>query len=290
MNSSSNYPALNSKVARTPEGTPYLQLPGVVLLSKPELEAMPRHGLLDFLAGFGPELCFYDEEDSPLPAAERLAKFAGQLCYLSLGPGRTPDSQAQRYFQNILGSGHGSVLEHANFSFLFYGVSRSLTHELVRHRAGFAHSQASQRYIDGSKLRFVERPEFVADRELHELFIARIDRAATEYRLLVDMLTPRQADASKLSRADIRKQVNQVARCLLPNETEAPIVVTANARAWRHFLQMRGSLHAESEIRNLAVGIYQVLASPGVAPLLFQDFGVERQGDTTVVTSRYQKV
>ena len=77
---------------------------------------------------------------------ERLAEFAGRLCYMSQ---KNPANRATRdYLENIKKQGHGSVLEHANYSLLLEGVSRSLTHELVRHRAGFAYSQLSQRYVD----------------------------------------------------------------------------------------------------------------------------------------------
>src|SRR4051794_17860533 len=101
-------------------------------------------------------------------AAEALAEFAGRLCYLSFGedaglegghktiPGRTTN---QAYLANILRTRHGSVLEHAVWSFLLEGVSRSLTHELVRHRAGMGYSQLSQRYVDESDIGFVLPPE-----------------------------------------------------------------------------------------------------------------------------------
>ena len=80
---------------------------------------------------------------------ERLAEFAGRLCYMSQ---HNPASRSTRdYLENIKKQGHGSVLEHANYSLLLEGVSRSLTHELVRHRAGFAYSQLSQRYVDESR-------------------------------------------------------------------------------------------------------------------------------------------
>src|SRR5688572_10027416 len=87
---------------------------------------------------------------------ERLAEFAGRLCYMSQ---RNPANRSTReYLENIKKQGHGSVLEHATYSLLLEGVSRSLTHELVRHRAGFAYSQLSQRYVDESEACFVVPP------------------------------------------------------------------------------------------------------------------------------------
>ena len=95
---------------------------------------------------------------------ERLAEFAGRLCYMSQ---RNPAGRSTReYLQNILKQGHGSVLEHANYSLLLEGISRSLTHELVRHRAGFAYSQLSQRYVDESEAAFVVPPAIIGDEAL----------------------------------------------------------------------------------------------------------------------------
>ena len=95
---------------------------------------------------------------------ERLAEFAGRLCYMSQ---KNPANRATReYLENIKKQGHGSVLEHANYSLLLEGVSRSLTHELVRHRAGFAYSQLSQRYVDESEANFVMPPAIMGDEDL----------------------------------------------------------------------------------------------------------------------------
>ena len=97
---------------------------------------------------------------------ERLAEFAGRLCYMSQ---RNPASRTTRdYLENIKKQGHGSVLEHANYSLLLEGVSRSLTHELVRHRAGFAYSQLSQRYVDESEASFVMPPAIIGDDALEQ--------------------------------------------------------------------------------------------------------------------------
>lgn len=283
------FPALHADVYQSNDsdsGVPFLFEPGVCLISKPQTDLSAA--CEGFVETFNPDLGFDDYRREPpiLPEAEELCKFAGQLCYLSFGPGRTKDDRADEYFRNILASGHGSVLEHAQFSFLFYGISRSLTHELVRHRAGFAYSQVSQRYVDGSKLRFVCRPEFADDPSQLESFKERIEEAARSYEEIAAHYQKKQeqnleaaaAMGVKLpyTKADLRKRVNQIARACLPNETEAPIVASANGRAWRHFLGMRGSLAAETEIRRLAVKVYQILAGRRVAPLLVQDIQVDK--------------
>src|SRR5512141_2569118 len=104
---------------------------------------------------------------------ERLAEFAGRLCYMSQ---KNPANRATRdYLENIKKQGHGSVLEHANYSILLEGVSRSLTHELVRHRAGFAYSQLSQRYVDESDANFVVPPAIVGDETLEKEWSAQME-------------------------------------------------------------------------------------------------------------------
>lgn len=129
------FPMVHSPVHHTAAGTPYLRSPGVVMLAKPQTNVK---GIAGFLEGFDPGLGFpgYLEDPTRLPDSSQLCKTAGQLCYASFGPKRTRNENAAVYFERLTSAGHGSVLEHASFSFLLYGISRSVTHELVRHRAG----------------------------------------------------------------------------------------------------------------------------------------------------------
>lgn len=276
------YPSVAAPALATPNGTPYLQAPGVALLAKPQVSV---GSIADFLGGFAPELHFmqYLDDPTPLPDGAQLCKTAGQLCYASFAPRRTLNADAARYFANIREHGHGSVLEHANYTFLFYGISRSVTHELVRHRAGVGVSQVSQRYVSGRVLRFVERPEYQDDPELHTAFERRIDAAAAEYNRIADRLLEMQKSGSEIlsadARTDLRKKVQQSARSVLPNETEAPLVMTANARAWRHILEMRANPHAETEIRALAFRAYLCLRA--VEPILFGDYRITALSDGT---------
>lgn len=291
-NEQSGFPAIHSPVHYSPGGALYLLKPGVVLIARPNTNL---GGLAGFLDGFDPSLHFSEYLDDPtnLPDGSQLCKVAGQVCYMSFGPKRTFNEQAERYFNNLKSSGHGSVFEHATFSLLLYGISRSLTHELIRHRAGFGYSQLSQRFVSGRMLRFVERPEYQGDADLHAQFLQRIERAASEYTTLTErLLEMQQAGVSILSaeaKTDLRKKVQQSARSVLPNETEAPMVVTGNARAWRHVIEMRASAHAETEIRELAVRIFLCLRL--VDPILFGDYTLEQLSDGTyAVKSEYEKV
>jgi thymidylate synthase (FAD) len=285
------FPAIDSPVHHTQAGTPYLKRPGVVLLAKPQTNVA---GLAGFLEGFDPELRFPEYLDDPtvLPDSSQLCKTAGQTCYASFGPRRTKNENATAYIERLTSAGHGSVLEHANFNFLLYGISRSVTHELVRHRAGAGFSQVSQRYVSGAVLRFVERPEYQEDEGLHRLFEERADRAAAEYEEMADRLLERQEGGASMLTADYktdaRKKVQQTARSLLPNETEAPMVFTGNVRALRHIVEMRADAHAESEIRNLAVRIFLCLIT--VDPILFGDYRIGELPDGTfTVTTEHRK-
>lgn len=261
---------------KTASGTSYLRSSYVDLLSKPNFEL---DGLRRFIGSFDDELKFKDyfddiwEDEGDASDGDLLDKVAGQLCYLSFGPGRTKNNNLKKYFDNIKSSGHGSVFEHSNFTLLFFGIDRSVTHEIVRHRAGFGFSQVSQRYVDGKALRFVERPEFQIDGFLHDAFLKRIDDAKVEYDKLAEYLADQIGKdplKAELPKTDRRKLANQAARACLPNETEAPIVVTANARGWRHFLEQRASGHADNPIRILAIQAHEVLTR--VTSELFADY------------------
>jgi thymidylate synthase (FAD) len=204
---------------------------------------------------------------------EKLAEFAGRLCYMSQ---KNPASRATReYLENIKKQGHGSVLEHANYSVLIEGVSRSLTHELVRHRAGFAYSQLSQRYVDESDANFVVPPAIVGDEPLEKEWSGQIEEAQRSYVRLVEHLMERYGwVADKVHR---RKMAREAARGVLPNSTETKIVVTANARAWRTMLELRSSEGAELEIRRCAVAIIKMLSKE--SPAFFSDFEIYQADD-----------
>lgn len=204
---------------------------------------------------------------------ERLAEFAGRLCYMSQ---RNPANRTTaEYLENIKKQAHGSVLEHANYSLLLEGVSRSLTHELVRHRAGFAYSQLSQRYVDESVADFVVPPAIIGDDSLESAWRAQMEEAQKTYVALVDQLLQRYSWVD--DKVHRRKMAREAARGVLPNSTETKIVVTGNVRAWRTMLELRAGEGAELEIRRLAVAVIRVLQKE--APAFFSDFEVYETAD-----------
>jgi len=208
-------------------------------------------------------------------AAEILAEIAGRACYMSFGKGRKSN---QEYIENILSSKHGSVLEHAVWNLLITGVSRALTHELVRHRAGFGYSQLSQRYVDESEACYVVPPLFQENAELRAKFEETIDTLRKAYVELAEAAVAYvQQKHPELAPRDRRKWARQAARAVLPNACETKIFVTGNSRAWRHFLELRGSPHADTEIRVLTVEIARLLKQE--SPNIFRDVEVYDDAD-----------
>jgi thymidylate synthase (FAD) len=204
---------------------------------------------------------------------ERLAEFAGRICYMSQ---RNPANRTTaEYLENIKKQGHGSVLEHAVYVLLLEGISRSCSHELVRHRAGFGYSQLSQRYVDESHAAFVMPPAIQGDERLEGDWQRQVAAAQESYVRAVDGLMERYGwIEDKVHR---RKVAREAARSVLPNATEVKIVVSANARAWRTMLELRTGEGAELEIRRLAVATLRVLQS--TAPAFFSDFEIYTADD-----------
>lgn len=208
---------------------------------------------------------------------EAMVEIAGRLCYMSFAKPRPGGNKA--YIDHILEVGHGSVLEHAVYSMIFTGVSRSLTHELVRHRAGMSYSQLSQRYVDESDCAFVRPPGIKPGGSPEAIWAQTIGRAQGYYESLCETLE--YNDFADIDNPTLRrKRARETARSVLPNCTETKIFVTGNARAWRHFLELRGSIHADAEIQRLAIAVLEVLQAE--SPNLFGDYTVSDQGIETI--------
>src|SRR5260370_15825845 len=159
-------------------------------------------------------------------AGERLAEFAGRICYMSQ---HNPANRSTAdYLENIKKQGHGSVLEQAVYVLLIEGISRSCSHELVRHRAGFGYSQLSQRYVDESHAAFVLPPAMLGDPALEASWEKDVTDAQAAYVRAVDSLMARHASiADNVHR---RKVAREAARSVLPNATAGKIVVSGTAR------------------------------------------------------------
>jgi thymidylate synthase (FAD) len=209
-----------------------------------------------------------------------LVEFAGRACYQSWNKPNPATATNAGYLRHVLDVGHLSVFEHATVTFYVTGVSRSLTHELVRHRH-LSFSQLSQRYVPERDAAVVEPDVIAADPELHAKFVAATSASAQAYAELLDALEHKLAGPGDATLR--RKQARQAARSVLPNATETRIVVTGNYRAWRHFVAMRGSEHADVEIRTLAIAFLRELQR--IAPHAFADFETTTLPDGTELAS-----
>lgn len=220
------------------------------------------------------------EWDTDAQGGEALVEFAGRACYQSWDKPNPRTATNAGYLRHILEVGHLSLLEHATVTFYITGISRSCTHELIRHRH-FSYSQLSQRFVPEHDANVVAPPAIRGDAELEQLFIEATDASRAAYTELLAALEAKFADVpNKILR---RKQARQAARSVLPNATETKIVVTGNYRAWRHFVGMRATEHADVEIRQLAVECLRQLLK--LAPTVFGDFEIGTLADGTEVAT-----
>jgi thymidylate synthase (FAD) len=257
--------------------------PTVFLIARPAVDVEGMRGYLDDVGGTSwLEGRLEESAGAPNPG-ELLVEFAGRACYRSWEPGLNANVKRVRtdraeYFENILKSGHGSVLEHANYSFALRNCSRVLTHELVRHRAGSAFSQESLRYVRLTDIGF-RVPEVLEP----------IRERALE---IVEQLEEFQRDAAERLGLDddgvpfhVKKEVTSALRRLAPLGLSTDIIWTANVRTLRHVIEMRTDRSAEEELRSVFDDIAQIAKRE--APNLFADF--ERQDDGSWVP-RHHKV
>src|SRR5947199_2686810 len=152
--------------------------------------------------------------DTDADGGQALAEFAGRACYQSWSKPNPATATNAGYLKHILEVGHLSVLEHGSVSVYLSGVSRSLTHELIRHRH-FSYSQLSQRYVPERDAAMVEPDVIAEDPELHAKFLAATDAAVAAYNDLLEGLEKRFADVEHATLR--RKQARQAARAVLPN-------------------------------------------------------------------------
>lgn len=217
--------------------------------------------------------------------AEVLVEMVTRLCYQSFKSGRG----SKEFHENLLAQAHGSTIEHANWTLLITGVSRSFSHELVRHRAGFAYSQLSQRYVDASDVNVVMPPAVQQMEQVQQDFwTTQMEQAIHDYADLNSNIKIRQGANTPEERLKARKVSREAARSVLPNAVETHIAATANARAWRHFFEMRTARFAEAEMRRAAYQCY--LALKGEAPFLFGDYKEEMVDGSPELTTPYPKV
>ena len=201
-----------------------------------------------------------DKYGTPLATdADVLSEFAGRSCYQSWGKPNPKTASNEDYLANIVTQEHFSVMEHASVTFYVEGVSRALTHELIRHRH-LSYSELSQRYVDMSETPFIVPPALRHNAE-GEAVIEMPSDIVEAYDDTVAYLVGEEGLKNK--------QAREAARAFLPNATETKIVVTGNLRAWRDFLKKRWHVAADAEIREFAGRVLDELRV--IAPNTFAD-------------------
>ena len=221
-----------------------------------------------------------DRKTEEASTPENIVEIAGRLCYMSFGAKQFRKCNKD-YIHNLIGQGHESVLEHVSWSFILTGISRAFTHQLVRHRVGFSFSQLSQQYHDENEASFV-MPNIIA-RFPH---LTNYWGASKNQSMLINSFwhysnQKHFVTLSPLEKKEFRRAVRTAARSVLPNATETKIFITANARAIRHFLAIRGGIPGDEEMRVVSALILSALN--GEAPALFSDFTIEKMSDGTPI-------
>jgi thymidylate synthase (FAD) len=240
-------------------------VPQVFLIARPSVDVEDMRA---YLRAVGGESWLEDRLGEEAPAAELLVEFAGRVCYRSWKPGLNPNvarirSDRGEYFANILSSGHGSVLEHASWTFALRDVSRAFTHELVRHRAGSAFSQESLRYVRLADIGFRIPP---ALEPLRDSVLSMVEQLE-ELQLSAAEQLGLDRDGVPFS---VKKEVTSALRRLAPIGLSTDIVWTANTRTLRHVIEMRTAPGAEEEMQLVFDRVARLMQAE--APLLFQDF------------------
>lgn len=190
------------------------------------------------------------------PNPEKLPAMAAKLTHSKTKPenlDKTSDKELKTILEYVMNLGHTSVVEHTNFTFAISDVSRSLTHQLVRHRIA-SYAQQSQRYVDFKEPNYVTPPKIAKDKKMKKAYEQTMKNIWEQYNKLLEMGIPAEDS-----------------RFVLPNAACTNIIVTMNARSLLNFFELRCCLHAQWEIRTLANKMLQQVKK--VAPTVFKNAG-----------------
>lgn len=209
--------------------------------------------------------------------SEEIAEIAGRICYMSFGKNQSSKSNSD-YIRSLILRGHESILEHLSWTFLITGVSRAFTHQLVRHRVGFSFSQLSQQYYAHTDAEFVTPSLLKKYPKALDAWRSAVKGAKETYRNIFESLSEMEKESNNdLKKKEIKRAMHSASRSILPNATATIILVTANARAMRYFLKVRGSIPGDEEMRRVSSEILRLLLSE--APAFFFDFRIEKLSD-----------
>ena len=246
--------------------------PEVFLVARPEIDYDQIAAYLEEVGGQS-WLERLDRGDTSSDG-ENLAEFAGKICYRAWEPGLNPNivrvrNDQEKYLQNILSQAHGSVLEHASFSFVLHNVSRVATHELVRHRPGVAISQESLRFVRLTDIPFWFPDWATKDAELMSRATALLEQLE-DFQLWMAEHFGLDADGVPFHE---KKHKTSFMRRFAPDGVATGILWSANIRTLRHTIEARTDVGAEEEIRLLFGQIGELMRAE--APALFSDYTIE---------------
>ena len=236
--------------------------PQVFLLARP---AMNEEGLAAYLRAVGASGWATDAPS----AGEKLIEVAGRSCYRSFEPGLNPNvtkirEGSKTYLENILKVKHGSVIEHANWTFAFFNVSRVFTHEVVRHRAGTAISQESLRFVRLTEIGMWLPPEIRENPKALAIFEEVVETSEKAQQRLAEVLDIEGRPFHE------KKVLTSAMRRVAPDGLATTIIWTANARTLRWVIEARTEPGAEVEIRIVFGKVAEIMTRE--APNLFGDF------------------
>ena len=211
---------------------------------------------------------------------ETIAKSA-KLCYSRVGVDeiseKLDEESTNKFLNMLMGFSHMSPLEHASFTFAVEGVSRTLTHQLVRHRIA-SYSQQSQRYVRLNHFEYIVPPQIEKNPKAKEIFIRTMEEDQKADDDLVEILIEENSKeyiemglGKDKARKKVEKQSIEDARYVFPNACETKIVFTMNVRTLLHFLSLRCCNRAQWEIRQMATEMLRQLKE--ISPILFKDAG-----------------
>lgn len=215
------------------------------------------------------------------PDPEKVVAASAKLCYSAVGVEEITENLSEqavdKFLEMLMSFGHQSPVEHVSFTFAIEGVSRVLTHQLVRHRIA-SFSQQSQRYVKLEQFEYITPPAIAINPEAQAVFTKAMEADQEAYESLVNLLMAdhvptyiKEGMSEKQAQKAAEKRAIEDARFVFPNACETKIVVTMNARVLLHFFNHRCCNRAQWEIQALADAMLKEVRN--VAPLLFQKAG-----------------
>jgi thymidylate synthase (FAD) len=205
---------------------------------------------------------------------ENIVEIAGRICHMSFGKKQLSTSNRD-FIVNLIAEKHESVLEHATWTFIATGITRSLTHQIVRHRIGFSFSQMSQQYNDQASYKYIIPQGLKEDQDVRREWEKAEKASKVAYENLKKLIEKQEHNNS--TKLETEKLLRSAARSVLPNCIETKLAFSANGRSIRHFIKLRGSIVWDIEMRLFCHELLSIMKKE--ACNLFRDFTIQKHKD-----------